>query len=270
MSRLIYNIVIGILLTVCTIACTSKKEKLAKSIYELEISDSSSTPKGMNDLANMYFDFAKNFTKDSIAERYLFKGFMFKYIAGNWDDALKFANYYKSSYPVSENYHSINLKLADLYNTGKKNQDSAVYYYLLSDGKAQFSADEKRKAAGVLEKWALAKPAETKSSLALYTAGKLYQMANDFTESVRLYSGVANQYPDYEKSPDALQAAGFICWNNLKDIEKAKLYYKQLVDKYPTNPLAKEAQTLLSENILTMSDLELSEYLMKKNKEKAQ
>jgi TolA-binding protein len=270
MSHLIKNVLFVILLTVFAIACTSKKEKLAKSIYKMEISDSSYTPKGMNELANMYFDYAQSFTKDSISERYLFKAFMFKYITGNWDDALKFANYYKSTYAVSENYYSINLKLADLYNTGKKNQDSAVYYYLVSDGKAQFSTDEKRKAAGILEKWALAKPTKAKAASALYTGGKLYQMANDFTESVRLYSEVANKYPDYEKSPDALQAAGFICWNNLKDIEKAKLYYKQLVDKYPTNPLAKEAQTLLSENILTMSDLELSEYLMKKNKEKAQ
>lgn len=91
-------------------------------------------------------------------------------------------------------------------------------------------------------------------------------MANDFSEAVRLYLEVANTYPDFAKSPDALMAAGFIYWDNLKEPKKAKACYKQLVEKYPTNPLAKEAQTLLSENILTMSDLELSEYLMKKNK----
>ncbi len=269
MSRLINNLVFGTLLSVLTIACTSKKEKLAKSIYELEISDSSSTPNGMNNLADLYFDFAKNFTKDSIAERYLFKAFMFKYITQNWDDAIKFANYYKSTYAINENTHSINLKLADLYNTGKNNQDSAIHYYLLADGKAQFSTDEKRHGAKTLEKFALAKPNSDKSAKCFYTAAKLYQTANDYGDAARLYDEVTTKYPNYEKSPDALMAAGFIYWDNLKEPEKAKFYYKQLVEKYPTHPLAKEAQTLLSENILTMTDLELSEYLMKKNKEKA-
>lgn len=260
------SIVYSSLLAVFLVACTSKKEKLSKEIYDLETSDSSSTSKGMNDLADMYYDYAKNFTKDSIAEKYLFKGFMFKYITNHWDDAIKFANFYKSTYPVSENYHSINLKLADVYYRGKNNLDSAVHYYLISDGKAQFSTDEKRTAASILGKWAKEKPQSEKSATVLYTAAKLYQMANDFSEAVRLYVEVANTYPDFVKSPDALMAAGFIYWDNLKEPEKAKACYKQLVEKYSTNPLAKEAQTLLSENILTMSDLELSEYLMKKNK----
>ena len=269
MSRLINNAVFGILLTLFAIACTSKKEKLTKSIYELEISDSSSTPRGMNNLADMYFDYAKSFVKDSIAERYLFKAFMFKYITHNWDDAIKFANYYKSTYTVNENTHSINLKLADLYNTGKNNQDSAIHYYLMADGKAQFSTDEKRQGAKTLEKFALANPNSDKSAKCLYTAAKLYQTANEFSDAARIYDEVATKYPNYEKSPDALMAAGFIYWDNIKEPEKAKLYYKQLVEKYPTHPLAKEAQTLLSEDILTMTDLELSEYMIKKNKEKA-
>lgn len=264
--RSINSVVIGTLLSVFIVACTSKKEKLSKSIYDLETSDSSSTSKGMNDLAEMYYDYAKNFTKDSIAEKYLFKGFMFKYITSHWDDAIKFANFYKSTYPVSENYHSINLKLADVHYRGKNNLDSAVHYYLISDGKAQFSTDEKRTAASILGKWAKEKPQSEKSATILYTSAKLYQMANDFSEAVRIYVEVANTYPDFVKSPDALMAAGFIYWDNLKEPEKAKACYKQLVEKYPTNPLAKEAQTLLSENILTMTDLELSEYLMKKNK----
>src|SRR5687767_3689366 len=132
------------------IGCTSKREKLAKAIYDLEITDSSSTPEGMNDLAEMYYDYAKEFPKDSISEKYLFKGFMFKYITSHWEDAIKFANVYKSAYPVTEYVHSINLKLADVYDKGKNNLDSAAHYYIMAKGKAQFSTDDFRKAANAM------------------------------------------------------------------------------------------------------------------------
>ena len=55
---------IALFVLIGVVGCTSKKEKLAKSIYELETSDSSSTPKGMNDLAEMYYDYAKKFTQE--------------------------------------------------------------------------------------------------------------------------------------------------------------------------------------------------------------
>ena len=261
---------IALFVLIGVVGCTSKKEKLAEAIYELETSDSSSTPKGMNDLAEMYYDYAKKFTKDSIAEKYLYKGFMFKYINSQWDDALKFADFYKISYPNTEYLHSINLKLADVYDKGKNNLDSAVHYYLVARGKTQFSTDDYRKAANTLERWATANPNSTKRADALYEAARFYQTAGDYDTAVRRYAIVANTYPAYEKSPDALMAAGFICWNDLKKPVEGKLYYTQLTQKYPDHPLAKEAKIILTENIMGMTDMELSEYLMKKNKEKGE
>ena len=249
-------------------ACTSKKEKLTQKIYELEISDSSSTPNGMNNLATMYFDYATQFDKDSIAEKYMFKGFMFKYIIKHWDEAISYANYYKSNFPVSESYHMVNLKLADLYHTGKNNIDSAVHYYMICDGKVQFSTAEKRISASVLQKWVNANPNTPTSAHTLYTAAKLLQMANEYNASASLYNAVALKYPLFKKSPDALLAAGFIYWENLKNLKQAEMCYKQLAEKYPLHPLAKEAKTILSDNILAMSDLELADHLIKKNKAK--
>ncbi|MFM9944325.1 MAG: tetratricopeptide repeat protein [Bacteroidia bacterium] len=266
--KIINKIVFVTLVMIFIVSCTSKKEKLSKAIYYLETSDSSSTPKGMNDLAEMYFDYSNQFTKDSMAEAYLYKGFMFKYITNHWDDAIKFANFYKSNYPVSENYHTINLKLADVYDLGKHNLDSAMSYYMLAKGKARFSSDDYRKAGNTLERWVSKNANPSSTATGLYNAAIFYQTANDFENAIKLYLQLANIYPDYDNSPDALMAAGFIYWDNLKEPEKAKTCYKQLVEKYPRHPLAKEAQTLLTENILNMTDLELSEYLMKKNKEK--
>ncbi len=260
--------IISIVLITAFAACTSKKDKLTKEIYALETSDSSSTPKGMNDLAELYYDYSKNFTKDSISEKYLFKGFMFKYILERWDDAIKYSDFYKKNYPVTENWHSINLKLADVYDKGKNNLDSAVHYYLLAKGKARFSTDDYRKASSALKKWANANTKSDKRAGILYNAAIFSQTATEYDSAVRLYVEVANQYPAYDKSPDALTAAGFICWNDLKKPEQGKIYYQKLIEKYPNDSLAKDAKIILNENIMGMSDLELAEYLMKKNKGK--
>ncbi len=259
-----------VLLGFSLVACTNKKEKLTQKIFALEISDSSATLDGMNNLADMYFDYATQFAKDSMAEKYLFKGFMFKYIIKHWDEAIRFANHYKSSFPVSESFHMVNLKLADLYNTGLCNPDSAIHYYLRCDGKVEFSMAEKRSAASALQKWAMLHPNQTRSAGVLYTAAKFLQMANEFKDAASLYNSVANKYVSFEKSPDALMAAGFINWENLKNLEQAEQCFKQLANKYPSHPLAKEAQTIIADQILTMSDLELAEHLATKNKTKSQ
>jgi tetratricopeptide (TPR) repeat protein len=248
-------------------SCQSKKNKLTESILKLETSDSSSTPNGFNQLADLYFDYAKSFPKDSASELYLYKGFMFKYLTKHWDDAIKYGNFYKSTYVVNENYHQINLKLADVYGTGKGNTDSALKYYLLADHKVQFSTDEYRKASQTLVKWVRSHQGSDRNPGLLYLAAQYLQRCGDFTESVALYSELTTNYPTFEKCPDALMAAGFISWNNLKQIEEAKGFYTKLSEKYPDSPLAKEAKMIVSENILTMSELELADYLSKKSKE---
>lgn len=257
-------------IVITALACQSKKDKLTESIIKLETSDSSSTPKGFNQLADLYFDYAKSFPEDTVSENYLYKGFMFKYLTNHWDDAIKFATYYKTKYPVSENYHRINLKLADVYLTGKNNSDSAVRYFLLADGKVQFSTDEYRKAGNTIAQRVKSNPGSNKNPGLLFTAAKFLQLCTDFEKAVEIYSEVAKTYPAYEKSPDALMAAGFISWNNLQKPEDAKTFYHLLSQKYPGHPLAKEAKMILSENILTMTELELAEYLTKKNQEKNQ
>jgi len=247
-------------------SCQSKKDKLTESILKLETSDSSSTPNGFNQLADLYFDYSKSFPKDSVSELYLYKGFMFKYLTKHWDDAIKFGNFYKSSYVENEYYHQINLKLADVYITGKGNADSALKYYLLANHKVQFSTDEYRKASQTLVKWVRLHPNSDSNAGLLYLAAQYLQLCGDFTESVALYSEVTTAFPNCDKCPEALMAAGFISWNNLKQIEEAQVFYKKLSDKYPDSPLAEEAKMIVSENILSMSELELADYISKKSK----
>jgi len=254
-----FFLVLGVL------SCTSKKDKLTEAILKIENSDSSSTKTGFNQLAELYYEYANSFADDTISEKYLYKGFIFKFITEHWDDALNYSKVYKSRYPQSENYHRINLKLADLWARGKNNQDSAVHYYLLAAGKVDFSTQEYRNAAKTLDAVAHKKTDNIKSTTFLYESARFYQTCGDFQQAATLYEEVANTKPDFVQSPDALMAAGFIYWNDIKDNTKAKTLYQRLCEKYPAHPLAKEAKTILDENILGMSELELAEYLSKKN-----
>lgn len=252
------------------LSCTSKKDKLSEAILKIENSDSSSTKNGFNQLAELYYEYANSFADDTLSEKYLYKGFIFKYITQHWEDALKYSKVYKGRYPQSENYHRINLKLADLWAKGKNNQDSAVHYYLLAAGKVEFSTEEYRIAAKILEAFVHSQPQNSKSTLYLYEAARFYQTCGDFQPAINAYLEVADTHPEFVQSPDALMAAGFIYWNDLKDNTKAKDVYQKLCGKYPDHALAKEAKLILDENILGMTELELAEYLAKKEQKTAQ
>lgn len=249
------------------VSCQSKQEQLKAEILALENSDSSSSKSSLNRLSELYYTYASTYEKDSVSEYYLYKGFIFKYITSHWDDAVQYANLYKSRYPVSENYHRINLKLADLYRKGKNNPDSAVHYYMITAGKIEFSTQEYRTAAQTLEAMTIARPDASKNAERMYQAARFYQSCGDFEPSVKLYMQVADRYAGFAQSPDALMAAGFIYWNDIKDQKNAKACYLKLIERYPKHVLAKEARIILNENILGMSEMELAEYLTKKNKE---
>jgi len=130
--------IIAIILIVGLFACKSEKKKLSEEIYNLEVSDSSSTPKGMSHLADLYYNYFKQFPKDSISEKYLFKAFMFKYMRSEWETALNFGRLYQNNYPKTEYAQNINVKLGDIFFTGLHNSDSSVAYYLKAEQKAQF------------------------------------------------------------------------------------------------------------------------------------
>lgn len=249
------------------VSCTSKKEKLDKEIFALETSDSSSSQKGMNDLAEKYIEYFKSFPKDSISEIYLYKAFMYKYLTSHWNDALKLTDDYNNAFGKTENLYNIYLKKARIYNEILKNTDSAAYYFMLCDGKILFASQEYRDAAIALENKAFSSNGNDSTLLAkaAFISAKYYQMCTDFEKSVTMYVKTAETFPKYEKSPQALSTAAFVCWNELKQPQRAKPIYEIILKKYPESEQAKEASVILKENLLQKTDEELAEYLMKKS-----
>ena len=263
--RLLYFFLI---LCICAISCTSKKEKLSKEIYLLETSDSSSSQAGMGKLADKYFEYYSNFPKDSISEVYLYKAYMYKYLTSDFNSALSYSAKYLSYYGKTENFYNICLKKADIFKSAIVNIDSAVYYYLLCEDKIQFSSNEYRNAAQTIEKWAntIKSSDSLKIANTLFSAAKFYHLCTDFEKAAKLYSDIALQFPRFSKSPQALSSSAFIFWNELKNASMAKEIYQILIKNFPESTESKEAKVILNEKMLEMTDEQLSEYLLNKNK----
>ncbi|MCF8235501.1 MAG: tetratricopeptide repeat protein [Bacteroidales bacterium] len=72
-------------------------------------------------------------------------------------------------------------------------------------------------------------------SMNLFSAGK----------SISLFNKVLENYPDYRKAPQCLFLKAFVYENNLNDLDNAKKYYAEFIEKYPNDDFADDAQMSL-------------------------
>ena len=97
----------------------------------------------------------------------------------------------------------------------------------------------------ICELYALVKPQETKSPDYLHKAGETARAIRAFPRAIAIYDRIYATYPDFEKAPQALFLKAFTYDNDLKDFEKAKLYYTEFLAKYPNDDFADDTEFLL-------------------------
>ncbi|MCB9252700.1 MAG: tetratricopeptide repeat protein [Flavobacteriales bacterium] len=260
------NKIPALILVIFLAGCSKNKDGLKKQILLIENSDSSSSKTSLNQLSELYLEYANSFKEDSMSEVYLYKSVIFKFLIADWDKSIENARTYMERYKVGDNLFRIYLKVGDIYANEKKNYDSAVRYYLKASGKIDFSTPEYRFAAKSLEEWNRLNTGSKKVAEYSYESARFYQMAGEFNAAVDNYLRFASEWKANEKAPDALSAAGFIYWNNLKEPEKAKECYTKIVDLYPESKLAVEAKMILEENLIEMDEMQLLEYISSKEK----
>ena len=56
--------------------------------------------------------------------------------------------------------------------------------------------------------------------------------------TVKILEQISQKYPDSERAAQALYRLAIMYENNIKDTVVAKQYYRELVEKYPSHPLA--------------------------------
>ncbi len=97
----------------------------------------------------------------------------------------------------------------------------------------------------IADTYALLMPTKADAPTYLFDAAKVAGYLGDFSRSIDLYQTVYEQFPDYEKTPQAIFMLGFVYDNDLKDFEKARTYYELYLQKYPEGAFAEQVSFLL-------------------------
>ncbi|MCI0406516.1 MAG: tetratricopeptide repeat protein [candidate division Zixibacteria bacterium] len=80
----------------------------------------------------------------------------------------------------------------------------------------------------------------------LYTQGQIAMNQAKFDSALVIYDSILKKYPDHPKNDRALFLMGYIENEFLGNKEKAKVYFNDLMARYPKSDLIKDAQFLLS------------------------
>ena len=75
-------------------------------------------------------------------------------------------------------------------------------------------------------------------------------------KSIDLANRLIANYPEFEKDPVALfMLATFVYDEQLHDLDKARETYQQIIDNYPDNPFAKDAEISITQLGMTPDEL---------------
>ncbi len=99
----------------------------------------------------------------------------------------------------------------------------------------------------------------------LFRTADLARGIADYGLAIKHWGTVYNDYPRYEKAPDAHFLIGFTFENYLNDKKQAKQYYQQFLKKYPGHHLASQVEHLLQ--VIDKSPEELVKEFQKKNEQ---
>jgi outer membrane protein assembly factor BamD (BamD/ComL family) len=88
-------------------------------------------------------------------------------------------------------------------------------------------------------------PHDTLAPDYLFKAGDIAMNTNRSRQAIRSYDRIITEYPDYQKTPEALFLKGYVYENNLGRLDKAKEIYEAFLILYPDNEFADDAEVSL-------------------------
>lgn len=97
----------------------------------------------------------------------------------------------------------------------------------------------------------------------LYKAAAIYRGLKQPVEAILFYDRILSKYPNYERNPEVAFLTGFTYEADLNEREHAKEAYRQVVELYPDDMWAIEAQARLE--TIDLTDEELIKSFMEKN-----
>ena len=74
-------------------------------------------------------------------------------------------------------------------------------------------------------------------------------------KAINIADVLIEKYPDFEMTPMAMFIKGFVYENMIGDLQNAEMTYRQLIEKYPNNPMVEDVKATLENLGLTPEEL---------------
>lgn len=98
---------------------------------------------------------------------------------------------------------------------------------------------------GLYQKYATEYPEDSLAPVYLFRASDLSMNLQRPKETISLFNELLEKYPDYDKTPSVLFLKAFVYEDQMGDLENAKTYYEEFLDKYPDSDFADDAEMSL-------------------------
>lgn len=103
-------------------------------------------------------------------------------------------------------------------------------------------------------------PHHEKTAAILELAAKGAEAMQQYQEAVNILDKLIFEFPETEETPNYMMNKARIIEERIKDVEKAKVAYGELIDRFPDNQMSKDAK-LYVDNFLGKEDWEVGNML---------
>lgn len=112
-------------------------------------------------------------------------------------------------------------------------------------GQEDFSADTALMLVSLQESFATDFPEDSLAAILLYKAADIARGAGEPGLAIKLWGKVHRLYPDFKLAKEALFLQAFTFETQIGDINNARIYYENFINRYPNHELADVARMAL-------------------------
>jgi TolA-binding protein len=146
--------------------------------------------------------------------------------------------------------------------------DTVIYQLgqaMFNDGSMRLNNRVGRQYVDACEAYAIVFDGTPQAVELLHKAAETARTLNTVHKAIEIYDWILTRYPENKRSSQALFLKAFTYDSNLGDVDNAKTYYEEFLDKYPNDDFTESATFLLKN--LGKDDDELLDILQKKSQE---
>ncbi len=233
-------------------ACSSKpnQQKLRDQIMDAEESLSKEiNESNVNSLIDACLEFVDAFPEDSITADYLIRAGELQFQSGKYEDAMHSLSEFSKNYPTHPKAGYAFYTQAVITEINLMDHESAILLYL------EFIGNYPGDPLFITGVFDLIKIYDNQRSelkdadeiaASLFKVAELYRSAGQWKEAYKTYNDIYENYPDFEKRPEALFMCGFMAENDMKEFDLATEYYQKFLIEFPDHELADDVQFSLN------------------------